>query len=275
MVTFFDEYVDYLEGGYFSTFRKNLGNKLFIYGIARLVSDKLNCNLILPENPLIRRELFHLGYQNDRFPFYSITDRQTFSGKTKTLDDSDLKHYGNLDNFLTDYHNVPIQIIGYYSKYEYVRLYRTELKEIYNNIIKPKRNNNDLVIMLRDSTQDARFILPDEYYIDILEKETFDTLYVSFDHCYKHNSLFQKLRKYNPIYLESNIITLFKEITSFNKIIASQGTFSFWACFLSDANVIYWPLTEDGPNSNNENFVDGVDLLVNDDDRYKIINLKS
>ena len=47
MVTLYNEHIDYLEGGHFSTFRKNLGNKLFIYAVSRIVADKLNCNLIL------------------------------------------------------------------------------------------------------------------------------------------------------------------------------------------------------------------------------------
>jgi hypothetical protein len=70
-------------------------------------------------------------------------------------------------------------------------------------------------------------------------------------------------------------MALFSEITSFNKIVASQGTFSFWAAFLSNAEKIYWPFPDDGPNSNNEKFVGGVNLLVDDDERYTIVNLKT
>ena len=75
--------------------------------------------------------------------------------------------------------------------------------------------------------------------------------------------------------MESGIQTLFSEVTSFNKIVACQGTFSFWACLLSDANKIYWPSTDDGPNSNNSRFIGGVNLLVDDEDRYEIVNLKT
>jgi hypothetical protein len=275
MITFYDDFDQSLEGGSFSTFRKNLGNKLFMYAIARIASDILECNLILPENPLVRRDLFHLGYQNEKFLMEGISNRKNIDGGKVTLDDRDMEHYKNIEKFIEANPNRPIEILGYFTKYEYIKPYKEKIILYYQSYIRPKRNNNDIVIMLRDSTQDARFVLPDEYYIDLLENENFDRLYVSFDHCHKHNTLFEKLKKYNPIYLESGIQTLFSEITSFNKIIACQGTFSFWACFLSNAETIYWPMTDDGPNSNNEKFIGGVNLVVDDEDRYKFINLKT
>ena len=275
MVTFYDEYDVSLEGGYFSSFRKNLGNKLFIYSIARITADLLDCNLILPTNPLVRRDLFHLGYQNEKFWMDGIYDRKNIEGSKITLSDNDLAYFKTVENFLNHHGEKPIDIIGYYSKYEYIKPYKDKIKTYYQKYIKPKRNNNDIIIMLRDSTQDARFVLPDEYYMDILENENFDRLYVSYDHYYKHSSLFSKIKKFNPIFLESGIQTLFSEVTSFNKIVACQGTFSFWACLLSDANKIYWPSTDDGPNSNNSRFIGGVNLLVDDEDRYEIVNLKT
>ena len=83
------------------------------------------------------------------------------------------------------------------------------------------------------------------------------------------------LEKYNPIYLESGILDIFSEITSFNKIVACQGTFSFWASFLSNADKIYWPTTNDGPNSNNDVFANFVNLKVDDEDRYQFIPIKN
>jgi len=106
-----------------------------------------------------------------------------------------------------------------------------------------------------------------------LEKENFKNLYVSFDHVYNHKSILDKLQIYNPKYIEGSILDVFKELTSFNKIIACQGTFSFWVCFLSNASKIYWPVTNDGPNSNNKNFGTHVNLKVDDEDRYVHIKI--
>jgi len=275
MVILNNEHDQHLEGGYFSTYRKNLGNKLFIYGVSRVIADKLDYDLILPEESYIRRELFNLGYQVEVFPYSSITGRQSVEGKPVVVDDLNITFYENIEEFLEKNQNKPIEIKAYFTMYRYVKPYKDQIKSYFTDLVKPKRNQNDIVIMLRNSNHDSRFTLPDEYYLDILDKESFDNVYVCYDHFYKHFELIEKLKKYKPIYLEGSILSIFKEITSFNKIIASQGTFSFWACFLSNAETIYWPLTDDGPNSNNEIFIKGVDLLVDDEDRYKTVNLKT
>lgn len=259
--------------GFFSTPRKNLGNKLFTYAGARIIADLLDCNLIVPEKPLVRRELFDWSYQTEIFPFAGINTRKNLNGSPRYLDDSDIINRGTIENFLIDNDGRPIIVMSYFSKYQYMKPYKNWIIEYYKKLIKPKRRDNSIVIMLRDSRDDARFKLNHDYYLDILEKETFDTLYVSYDHIYKHQELFHKIKKYNPIYLETDILTLFREITSFDKIIGCQGTFSFWACWLSNASKIYWPIPEDGPNSNNSTFGGAVNLLVDDEDRYEVVNL--
>ena len=56
MIEIYDDYDHSLDGGHFSTYRKNLGNKLFIYAGCRIIADLLNYDLISPENALVRRE---------------------------------------------------------------------------------------------------------------------------------------------------------------------------------------------------------------------------
>jgi hypothetical protein len=86
MITFYDEYVDGLLGGHFSSFRKNLGNKLFIYGVSRVASDILDYDLILPPNPLIRRELTSVGnYVNEVFPFKGVTGKKRVETPIKQI----------------------------------------------------------------------------------------------------------------------------------------------------------------------------------------------
>ena len=276
MITFYDKYVDSLLGGHFSSFRKNLGNKLFIYGVSRVASDILDYDLIVPSNPLIRRELTSVGnYVNEGFPFKSITGRKRVETPIKTMDDIDLYNFNGLEGFLNHYQNHHIEVLGYFTKYDYIKPYKEKIRSYYSSLVKPKRNNNDMVIMLRNSRDDGRFVLPDDYYLNILENESFDKLYVGYDHLYQHQSLINKIEKYNPIYLEAGILDIFSEITSFNKIVACQGTFSFWTSFLSNADKIYWPTTNDGPNSNNEVFAQFVNLKVDDEDRYTFVPINN
>lgn len=274
MVELYDVYSDSLSGGHFSSFRKNLGNKLFIYATSRIIAETIDCDLIVPENALIRREEQSVGvYVNQFFPFKGFKGKYRFETPQVTLDDSDLYRYKDVSNFIKKYPNHKILILGYFTKYDYIKPYKDLVKSYYKSLVKEKRKDNDLLIMLRNSRDDSRFLLPDNYYLDILGSESFDNLYVSLDHVYKHSGLLKKLEKFNPILIDGSILEVFSEITSFNKIVAAQGTFSFWSCFLSNADKIYWPLTNDGPNSNNEIFAQFVNLKVDDESRYEFITI--
>ena len=277
MVKIYDEYDSYLEGGHFSSPRKNLGNKLFIYSACRIISELLGYELISPENALVRREDTENGqYKEILFPFKGVKGN-IVDNQIKVIQDGDIIHLGSIENLIQSYPNHGFINQSYFSKYDYIKPYKNKVKEYFKSIVKDKRGGNDLVIMLRSSNHDGSFVLPDSYYLNIISQETFDNLYISFDHINKHQSLINKLEKYNPKLIDGDILEVFSEITSFNTIIAAQGTFSFWACFLSNANKIYWPITNDGPNSgkNSDNpvFNSYVNLTVDDESRYELINV--
>ena len=277
MIKIYDEYDSYLDGGYFSSPRKNLGNKLFIYSACRIISELLGYELISPENALVRREDTENGqYKEILFPFKGVKGN-IVDNQLKVIQDGDIIHLGSIENLIQSYPNHGFINQSYFSKYDYIKPYKNKVKEYFKSIVKDKRGGNDLVIMLRSSNHDGSFVLPDSYYLNIISQETFDNLYISFDHINKHQSLINKLEKYNPKLIDGDILEVFSEITSFNTIIAAQGTFSFWACFLSNANKIYWPITNDGPNSgknsNNPVFNSYVNLTVDDEPRYELINV--
>lgn len=278
MIEIYDEYDSNLDGGHFSTHKKNLGNKLFIYAGCRIIADLLNYDLISPENALIRRENNETGnYEDQIFPFKSILNRKKVYEPIKIISDNDIVNLTSIENLIKSYPNHRFINQCYFSKYDYIKPYKDTVKEYFKLLVKPKKETNDIVIMLRNSRLDGSFVLPDEYYLNILEKETFDNLYISLDHIDRHQSLLKKLEVYNPKFINDKILELFSEITSFNKIIAAQGTFSFWACFLSNADKIYWPITNDGPNSGKNSdkvvFKHYVNLIVDDDPRYEFINV--
>jgi hypothetical protein len=279
MVKIYDEHDLYLEGGDFSSPRKNLGNKLFIYSACRIISELLGYELISPENALIRRENTENGqYKEIIFPFKGVKGN-IVDNPIKVIQDGDIIQLGSIEKLIQTYPNHGFINQSYFSKYDYIKPYKNKVKEYFKSIVKDKRVGNDLVIMLRSSNHDGSFVLPDSYYLNIISQETFDNLYISFDHINKHQSLINKLEKYNPKLIDGNILDVFSEITSFNKIIAAQGTFSFWACFLSNAEKIYWPITNDGPNSgknsNNPVFNSYVNLIVDDEYRYELININN
>ena len=278
MIEQYDEYESFLGGKHFSSPKKNFGNKLFIYAGCRIISDMLNYDLISPDNALVRRENNETGtYEDQIFPFKSVLGRQRVDNPTKVISDHDIISFQSIENLIKHFPNHKFVNQCYFSKYDYIKPYKDMVKEYFKLLVKPKRETNDMVIMLRNSRLDGSFVLPDEYYLNILEKETFDNLYISLDHVDRHQSLLKKLEVYNPKFINEKILELFSEITSFNKIIAAQGTFSFWACFLSNADKIYWAITNDGPNSGKNSdkavFKDYVNLIVDDEPRYEFINV--
>ena len=122
MVELYDIYTDSLLGGHFSSFRKNLGNKLFIYGISRVAAELIESDFIVPENALIRREEQSVGnYVNQVFPFKGFKGKNSFDTPVKTMDDSDLYHFGSVDEFVKNYPNHKIMVLGYFTKYDYVK----------------------------------------------------------------------------------------------------------------------------------------------------------
>lgn len=279
MIKIYDEYDSYLDGGYFSSPRKNLGNKLFIYAGCRIISELLGYELIAPKNALIRREDTITGnYKEIIFPFDSVPGK-VIENPIKIINDIDIVNLGSIENLINEYPKHGFLNMSYFSKYDYIKPYKSIVKNFYNRLINPKKLNNDIVIMLRSSNHDGSFVLPDNYYLDILEKENFDNLYVSFDHKNMHHRLLEKLKIYDPKFIDGDILDVFSEITSYNKIIAAQGTFSFWASFLSSADTIYWPITNDGPNSGKNSsstvFNTYVNLVVDDEIRYKHINVNN
>ena len=272
MVKIYDGYESYCEGGSFSAPRKNLGNKLFIYAACKIMADLLDYDLEVPDNSQIQR----MG-NLEIFPYKSITGRKKIEEPSTWICDRDVVLFGSLKKIAEAVNGRMLHTNASFTAYPLLKPYQNEVKFLYKDLVKPKRKSNDIIILLRDSNHDKGFSLPYSFYTEILENERFDNLYVSCDHVNNHEHFFSDLKKYKPKYLNDlGVVDLFKEITTFDKIIASQGTFSFWATWLSNAETIYWPLTDTGPNSyhNNPNAYYDVNLKVENEDRYKFIDVK-
>ena len=276
MIEISDKYDTSTQGNFFSSPNKNLGNKMFIYSCSRIMADILDCNLICPPNSIIRRQDQETGlYKEQLFPFGGISNRKNITNQMFVVNDNDIAAAGTLQNLINLKPNSGFFIQTYFSKYDYIKPYKNLVKDYFRNLIYPEKKEDDLIILLRNSNMASNFHLPDSFYTECLEKEKFEKLYVCLDHKTKHEKLLKKLEKYKPIFVEGDILEVFSQITTFKKIIAAQGTFSFWACFLSHAEKIYWPVTNDGPNSNNSVWGKLVNLKVDDEDRYIHINVNN
>jgi hypothetical protein len=246
----------------FASTGRNLGNKLFTYCLAKSLASVYGYALNVPNNSYVQRSGRVL-----LFPFKGNTGI-IVSEPEYYISDKCIYDKG-LDNIIVNIKNHHTILDGYFLKYEYIKPFKTYIKNLYQTLSDKQDSLNDCIILLRDSNCDHRFKLPNSYYLNILNNINFDNLYISYDHLNKHTNLIQSLQKFNPILLDLNILDLLKFITTKKILIACQGTFSFWSVFLSNADTIFWPITNIGPNNPEWS----VNLTIDDDTRINFINV--
>ena len=246
----------------FASSARNLGNKLFTYGVSKIIADHHGYALNVPNPSHIQRSGNIIS-----FPFYS-NEGVRINEPNYYVSDRSMSDFG-INKVIEESIGKNTFMDGYFLRYEYIKNYKDKLVYLYESLIQPQDNQNDVIILLRDSNADSTFKLPNDYYLNILNELKFNNLYISYDHYNKHKSLILELGQYKPILLDLPILDLFKTITSKKTIIGCQGTFSFWSCWLSNADKIYWPITKIGANS-----IDwSVNLTVDDEDRYEMVYL--
>lgn len=210
-----------------------LGNRLFIFCYSKILAEQLNAKVIF--EPI-------KGFPNT----YNLSNK--------------------------DYKQI-IKKHGYFQRYEYYQPYKKQIKEWLklDTQITPHENKDDVIIHIR--ALEEMYYLPFEYYKNALANITYNKLYICIDD--PNSPFLENFKPYGPIIIKHNnhfdadaTLNDFKLIMSFNKIIASKSTFSWWAAFLSDATEIYLPKPNHGMMSAE---MPEVNLFVNDEVRYKYI----
>lgn len=243
------------------SFYCNFGNKLFIYGIASYLASLNSSKLSIGNVFEIRRD-----GTNYKFPYGNIEGQEILE-PSYILEEIPFRPFNEIIESCKDKR---VNFNGFFLRYDIIKQIKPFIKELYKDLILPNDEKNDVIILLRSSNIDPTFILPDEYYLNILKELKFDNLYISLDHKDRHYRLLDKLAPYEPIILDTNSVKLLKLITSKKTLVCCQGTYSFWAAFLSNAEKIYWPITKIGPNRLDDNLVN---LKIDDDARIEFINV--
>jgi len=230
---------------YIEKYKGLLGNQLFQFCLGKILSKELNIGFSCP--PIYgfpETYLYNNGIPSSQYPIQKLTGH--------VIDFKDICSNKTPRNLLLD---------GYFQRYEYYKAYTNDIKFWlrFDEKITPK-NSNDIVIHIRLNNQLA--ILPFKYYEDALNLTEFNKLYICTNE--PQHPFIKKFDKFNPIiktiislnelfsqdktYEEIIRLTIddFKFIASFNKIITSQSTFSWWAAFLSEAHEIYAPIPDKG-----------------------------
>jgi len=125
---------------------------------------------------------------------------------------------------------------GFFQNLDFIKLYKQDIKYLFKL---DKHENNDLFIHIRldDAT---RFNPGIEYYRKCISKLTYDKIYIASD---SPNSDFIQtlIKEYNMNLYEDSAINTINFGRKCNNIIISNGTFSWWIAFLSNAKNIFYP----------------------------------
>jgi hypothetical protein len=237
----------------------------------RLLAENLNYKMVTPPVLFLEKNKTH---QQNYYQFKNINDGLDNTNNEKYgIDDGFSFRHENIDNAIEFFMDKKYHIVscGYYQKYSYWKKYKKQVKEYFTDFVSnDKMNFNDIAIHLRNSYEDPRFKLNTDYYLNAIENFGNGNLYIFADNFNRHSELLESLKPYKPILMDLNVQNTIIEITKFNNIICSQGSFSFWSSFLSDAKKIIYPITKIGPNRTDEW---SIDYIVNDEDRYEFIQV--
>jgi hypothetical protein len=240
------------------------GNKLYEYCLGRIIAE-------------------HLGYKLDAAPIPGFTSTgQTVDG----LDYSDgpieelagqkIDLAAVLDN------RTPRKIIlrGYFQRYEYFQPHKDLIRNrwlVPDRPPPPLHSDREIVLHVRraDYIQQG-WAAPFEFYETVLDLAGCDRAYVVTDA--PKDPFFRRFKKYHPVIVSNSQMEDFAFLRSFKKMVISESTFSWWAAFLSDAEAVYVPQSENGIWSGKmQNHFDidmRINLEVTDEPRFKGVPVK-
>ena len=260
-------------------YRGRFGNNLFQHALGRILASKLGYQLS-HENGIWG------GVDNlAHFPHLSSSLRgKSISHPAITLEG----HYIELDKLLESAEDRKIILNGFFQRYEYYRPYKDLIKDwLYLEPLDVGQTEEDVIIHLRlgddvlKFDENSPYIMPFEYYEQSLSLLNFKNLYICSDPETRDSKYVRQFDSYNPILLEGNVIEDFRALCSFNKIIISQSSYSWWGAFLSNAAEIFFPipaptrckLKNGNPFSPSEWSLEceEISLIVDDEPRYNYL----
>lgn len=243
-----------------------LGNTLFQYSMGRILAEEM------------KYELFADSIQGFEGTKDNITGAVTRNDPLQLTN-----QHIDLDTIIKTDRQITLGPFGFFQRYEYYKPYKNRIRQwLHTDHRDVGQTENDMVIHLRlgdcilgDLAEDP-YVMPPAYFQKALDSTTFDKLYICSDPETLEHPLFHHYMEifspHQPILIGGNTIEDFNAIKSFNKIIMSQSTFSWFAALLSNASEIFVPVPSGGKHGNEWSIESpGVALFVDDEDRYQYI----
>lgn len=260
-----------------------LGNNLFQYALGRTIAESLSQSLQAApidgfegtyDTVNAPQETYDGGIMPHNYVKFS---NQILKINDEPIDIEDISP-GN-----SAFRKQGVALDGWFQRYKYYKGNKDKIRQWFQiDDIDVGQTINDVIVHLRlgdcilGDLSEHPYVMPFEYYEAALSTTQFDRLYICSDPETTDHPMFedymQKFSKYNPNLLKGDAIEDFRAVKSFDKIIMSQSTFSWWAAFLSDASEVFCPVPMPGPHGHEWSIASpGVALFVDDEPRYKYI----
>src|ERR1035437_3016546 len=241
----------------------DLGNNLFQYAIARIISERhgfeLNCHRVdLSPHSLMWRLGMRSGTQladaGDAFPnaplhipgmrhhtpqvSFDIVNNPVWNG-----------HSLDLKEQLDDPRPRQLLLAGYFQRYEYVRMHRDTLKQWFKPVgvkalISPSAN--DVLVSVRrgvDFRLHGWTLSPTFYQNALSGLRNVGRVYMVGTGIDREIS--NGLSAFEPTIIETSPVEQLALMLCFNRIILANCPFAWWGGFLSDATELYGPSSTD------------------------------
>jgi len=249
-------------------YSSQMGNHLFQYCFGRIIAEELGYKLKAGPIPGFSNTAKEVdGHDYSSYPTDLLLGHIEKKIKRQEID---------LKALLADKRKRKIVINGFFQRYEYYKPYKSQIKNDWLRLDKPVEKHPDpddiLLYVRRGDYVKYGIALPFSYYADGLKKAKYNRVFLCSNDL--KDPFISSFKRYKPIMHEmaEDPMDDFRFIMSFNKIIQSASTFSWWASFLSDATEIYTPIPL---NSFWSDEFPEIDLRVDDEDRYIYIKCKS
>lgn len=158
---------------------------------------------------------------------------ENFFTETTIINDNNFNEFLEKKEIL----NKNLFLDGFFQNKEFLQKYENEIKNLLNVTYRDVDTNSVFIhYRIGDIINDRR-MLPVEYYEDALESINFNQGYISSD-TINHNFCIHLIKKYNLKPIHMSPLSLIDFAKNFNNIILSEGTFSWWIGFLSQAETI-------------------------------------
>lgn len=204
-------------------YKGRLGNHLFQYAAACIFAKKFNLQ-IFNEPPKINFDVIKIPCLNFQF-------------NKKTIEVND-ENYMSLIS-LSEIEKINYKFTGYFQLKNFILNNKDEIKSLFD-LKYDKNNNKEVFVSYRiGDIANIRALLPLEYYQECLIKLNCNKGYITSD-TPNHPNVKKLSQEFNLEIYENSPEETINFAKNFDNIVLSEGTFSWWIGFLSQANNIFY-----------------------------------